>query len=390
MVRSSSIFSQILSFLPRQEFDALVAKHNGDFASKGFSCRDQFVAMSFCHLAQAKSLSEICNGLHGALGKLVHLGLDSAPKKSTLAYANEHRPWELYRDLFYAMLPWCRQFAPSKKFRFKNKLLSLDTTVVMLCLSLFPWANYTRIKGAIKLHLLLDHDGYLPSFALLTEGSVSDVRLAQLLALPKDSILVMDAGYNDYGMFARWIRQGVFFVTRMRTNTAYNVVESRVVPAGRNIISDEIIEFSHDKAWSDCPYQLRRVVVWDDVNERELVLLTNHLHFGASTISAIYKDRWQIELFFKAIKQSLRIKTFVGISVNAVHIQIWTALIAMLVLKVLQFRSRAGWSLSNLVAMLKWNLLTYRGLDEWLADPYSERGIAPVFVQLEFPFGQHP
>jgi len=390
MVRSASIFSQILSFFPRQEFDALVAKHNGDFASKGFSCWDQFVAMSFCHLAQAKSLSEICNGLRGALGKLVHLGIGSAPKKSTLAYANEHRPWELYRDLFFAMLPWCRQFAPGKKFKFKNKLLSLDATVISLCLSLFPWASYTRAKGAIKLHLLLDHDGYLPTFALVTEGCVADVRFAQLLTLPKDSILVMDMGYNDFSMFGRWTRRGVFFVTRMKSGTLYSVVESRPVPTGRNILSDEIILLSSHDARKDCPYQLRRVVVWDEINQKEIVLLTNHLRFGASTISAIYKDRWQIELFFKAIKQSLRIKTFVGTSANAVHIQIWTALIAMLILKVLQFRSRAGWSLSTLVAMLKWNLLTYLVLDEWLSNPYQDGPGGNESGQLAFHFGQHP
>jgi len=394
MIKCASIFSQLLSLFPRVEFENLVRKHNAEKWSKGFTCWTQFVSMLFCQLAQAKSLREICGGLKCCLGKLVHLGVKVAPNKSTLSYANKRRPWELYEDVFYKLLDKCRAFAPKKKFRFRNKLLSLDSSVVDLCLSLFPWAKFRRKKGAIKLHMLLDHDGYLPTYALITEGKVHDVKIAQTLKLPEESIVAMDRGYNDYKLFRRWTDEKVWFVTRMKKNAQYRVIKRRTIPKYRNIISDEIVKFTEYQAQKDCPHTLRRIIVWDKENERNIVLLTNHMNFGATTISAIYKDRWQIELFFKLIKQNLKIKTFVGTSENALKIQIWTALIAVLLIKFLKFRSKLGWSVSNLVALLRWNLFTYRDLWEWINNPYDTLPIAPIPDQLEFEYkfdsiGQH-
>lgn len=372
MVRHGSLFSQLLAVFNRNKFEELVMKHQAERYSKGFSSWDQFVAMMFCQLAQAKSLREISGGLACCLGKMKHLGMDKAPSKSTLSYANKNRPWQMYRDLFFETYDWCRSTTSVKhKFRFKNKLLSLDSTTISLCLSLFPWAKYRRTKGAAKLHLLLDHDGYLPSYAYLSNGKKHDVSVARKFPLASGSIVTMDRGYNDYSLFSFWIERGVYFVTRMKKNADYITEETRTVPQGRNILSDELILFAGYKAQSDCPHLLRRIEVWDAVNQKVIVLLTNHLEFGASTISAIYKDRWQIELFFKAIKQNLKIKTFVGTSENALYIQIWTALIAMLLIKYLQLKSKFGWSLSNLVAFLRWNLFTYRGLWEWLDKPFD-------------------
>ena len=392
MVRTASLFSQLLGLFPRLEFEQIVWRHRAERYAKGFRCWDQFVAMLFAQLAQAQSLREICGGLRCCLGKLVHLGVREAPKRSTLAYANEHRPWQLYAELFYALLGKVQGLSdrPGHKLRFRNKLLSLDSTVIELCLLLFPWAQFIRTKGAVKLHCLLDHQGYFPSYALVTLATQADVAVARLLKLARGSIVVFDRAYKDYALWARYCREGVFFVSRLVKGTVYRVVESRSVPQHRNILADEIIELiSKHAGRQGCSYRLRRVVVWLPEKQEELVLITNHLTFGASTIAAIYKERWQIELFFKALKQNLRIKSFVGTSENALHLQIWTALIAMLLLKWLQFRARFGWSLSNLVTLLRWNLMTYRDLWQWLDDPFQLPPQTPPVVQYGlFALGQ--
>jgi len=393
MVRYASLFSQLLALFSRQEFYRLVVKHRAERYSKGYNSWDHFTAMLFCQLAQAKSLREICGGLACCIGKLRHLGLKDAPKKSTLSYANAHRPWEMFRDLFYATLKTCKSAAPGKhKFRFKNKLLSLDSSTISLCLSLFPWAKFRRTKGAVKLHLLLDHDGYLPTYAYISNGKKHDVTIARKVPLALGSIVAMDRGYNDYKLFASWTENGIFFVTRLKENAGYEVVEEHTVPKNRNILADQFIRFTGFYAQKNCPHTLRRVVVWDKEKQRQIVLLTNHLRFGSTTISAIYKDRWQIELFFKALKQNLKVKTFVGTSENALYIQIWTALIAMLLIKYLQFKSKFGWSLSNLVAFLRWNLFTYRDLWEWIDNPFDVLPLVPEPVQYQPPLpglGQH-
>jgi IS4 transposase len=212
------------------------------------------------------------------------------------------------------------------------------------------------------LHLLLDHDGYLPSFAIITEGKVSDVKFAHLLQFDPGTIVIDDRGYNDYSLFGKWTAQRVYFVTQMKENALYEVVGEKKVPQNRNILKDELIELKGVKAIEKCPYPLLRIEVYNPEKDEILVFLTNHLTLGATTIAAIYKDRWQIELFFKTLKQNLKIKTFVGTSPNAVKIQIWTALIAMLILRFLQLRSKFNWSLSNLVVLLRMNLFTHRDL----------------------------
>jgi len=382
--RFSSIFGQILHLFPRREFFEAVEATRADRGAKGFSCWEQFVAMMFCQLGQANSLREICGGLASCFGKARHLGIQEAPKRSTLAYANEHRPWQLYEKLFYHLLGRCRQLEYGKrKFRFKNRLFSLDASLIPLCASLFDWAKYRRTKGAVKLHLLLDHEGYLPVFARITTGKIHEIRIARTLNFPAGSIVVVDRGYVDFDLFGSWNRGGVFFVTRQKGNAHYRIVEERAIPNNRNILSDQIIELEGFYSHRKYPVPLRRLEVWDAENEQVIVLLTNHLAFGATTIAAIYKDRWQIEIFFKTIKQNLKIKTFVGTSANALLIQIWTALIAILVLKYLKHRSQFRWSLSNLVAMLRYNLFTYRDLWVWLDAPYEPPPVIPLQEQME-------
>lgn len=371
MSASCSMFSQILKLVPRIDFERMVKQTNSEYASKGVSSWSQFVAMMFCQLGRAHSLREIEGGLKSCEGKLAHLGIE-APAKSSLSYANAHRPWELYQKLFYSVLNTVSSSVKApRKFRFKNKLVSVDSTTIDLCLSVFDWAKFRRTKGAVKLHLVLDHDGYLPCYALITEGSVHDVKVAWQIPFPAGTVVVDDRGYNDYRLFSYWSEAGVYFVTRMKDNARFEVVEQRAVPHHRGIVRDQIIRLTGMGAQDKCAHLLRRVeAVREDTGET-LVFLTNHYKLAASTVAAIYKDRWAVELFFKALKQNLKIKTFVGTSPNAVKTQIWTALIAMLLLRFLQLSSRFSWSLSNLVALLRMNLFTHRDLRAWLDAPFA-------------------
>jgi hypothetical protein len=376
---STSLFSQILQIVPRISFARLVRECGAERHAKGFSSWDQYVAMLFCQFAQAKSLREISDGLAVTCGKLSHLGLSTAPAKSTLSYANAHRPWQLYQKAFFHLRDFCRSESPGKKkkFRFKNKLASLDSTTIDLCLSLFPWADFRQTKGAVKLHLLLDHDGYLPDFAVITDGKAADVTTAYHFTLPTGSIVVVDRGYCDFELFFQWNNSGVFFVTRLKGNAAYEVVHNRPLPQRGNVLADQVVRFTGPVTKKKYPELLRRVVVWDEENQREIELLTNHHSFGATTIGRIYRDRWEIELFFKVLKQHLKIKTFVGTSPNALKTQIWTALIAVLLLKYLQFRSKCNLPLCRLVALLRLNLFSYRNLWDWLDDPFETPPVLP-------------
>lgn len=260
--------------------------------------------------------------------------------------------------------------------------MRLDATVIDLCLSLFPWAKFRQTKGAVKLHLLLDHDGYLPTFANMTEGKVHEVNVARTLSLPKGSIVAMDRGYFDFGLFEKWNSEGVFFVTRMKENIQYDVLDSFEIPAANAVLFDRTICPDNQKY----SHPLRLIVVWDAKNEREIELVTNNFQLSAATIAAIYKDRWEIELFFKCIKQNLKVKTFIGTSANALKVQIWTALIATLLLKMLQFKSKMEMALSRLVALLRLNLFSYRNLQDWLDDPFETPPEVPPY-QLQLPFG---
>jgi hypothetical protein len=386
MALTASLFSQILSLFNRGDFADIVRKHKAERHAKGFTCWDQFVAMLFCQVAQAKSLREICGGLQCCLGKLKHLGLNDAPGRSTLSYANKQRPWQVYQDLFYKLLGRCQEAAAHKsggkrKFRFKNKLYSMDATVIKLCLTMFPWADFRTTKGAVKLHMVLDHDGYLPVFADLTDGKVADVKVARTLQFPKGSIVAVDRGYYDFTLFGSWTADGVFFVTRLKEGTLYEVVSYGKPSDNPLVLADEIIRLTGKDAASKCPKPLRIVTIWDSVKGEELVFLTNNLKLAAATIADIYKERWQIEVFFKELKQNLKVKTFVGTTENALAVQIWTALIAMLVLKYLQLKSQINWSLSNLVAFLRWNLFTYRDLWDWIDRPFE----TPPEIPKSFP-----
>jgi hypothetical protein len=335
MKASCSMFSQILKLIPRNDFQSIVKATGAEHRSKGLSSWSQFVAMLFCQLGTAHSLREIEGGLKSCEGKLAHLGIQ-APARSSLSYANAHRPWQLFEQVFHGLFGIVSAKAlGKKKFRFKNKLVSLDSTVIDLCLSMYDWAKFRRTKGAVKLHLVLDHDGYLPCFGLITDGKVHDVKAAHQMTFSPGTVVVDDRGYNDYGLFAKWTQAGVYFVTRMKSNALDEVVAEHEPPQNRGILKDQTIRLTAAAAKDKCPHLLRRIeAVRSDTGET-LVFLTNHPKLGASTVAAIYKDRWQIELFFKALT------------------------------------SRFGWRLSNLVALLRMNLFTHRDLMHWLNEPFA-------------------
>ncbi len=387
MKRFCSIMNQLLQIFSRNEFEEEVRKTKAERHARGFASWDQFVAMLFCQLADAQSLREITGGLASCEGRLEQLGIITPPKRSTLGYANQHRPWELFQNVFYRTLERCRAELGNKtKFRFKNPLLSIDSSVVTLCTTIFPWASWSRQKGAVKLHLTLNHAGYLPEALVITTGTYSELTVARRCQYTKGTILVMDRGFLDFAWYRRLDQGGVFFVTRIKKDTRYEVVEQRQATAGKKIVSDELIRLTSRKSRKRYPETLRLVTLETDGGER-LQFLTNHMTLSDATIADIYKDRWQIEVFFKLIKQNLRIKSFIGSSANAVWTQIWTAMIAMLLIKFLQLKSKAAWSFSNLTYFLRMNLLVYRDLWDWLSDPFTAPPPPPVPEQMDLTWG---
>jgi putative transposase len=291
--------------------------------------------------------------------------------RSSLARTNEKQPWTLYEALFFKLLSRCQQHAPGHGFRFKNKLFSLDASTIDVCLSMFPWARFRQAKGAIKLHVGLDHAGMLPTFVSITDGKTHDVTAGRALSLPSGSIVAFDRGYTDYAWYSQLNDRGVFFVTRQKRNARYRVIERRKIKTGQNLTCDQTIELTSAKG-KTCPIPLRRVGYRDPETGKKYVFLTNNFKLAAVTIAAIYKSRWQIELFFKWIKQNLKIKTFLGTSKNAVMTQIWIAMCVYLLLAYLKFVSRSGRSLQQILRLLQLNLFDRRSLLELIDDSPPE------------------
>lgn len=384
-----TLFGQIIQKLDRYSFKNIVAKYQSDKHSKGINSWTHMVSMVFCHLANANSLREISNGIRSATGNLNHLGIAKGPSKSSLSYINKHRDWRIFRDYYFALFSTLSKEVSFQRIKFKGKvkkIFILDATVISLCLSVFDWAKYRQTKGAIKLHMLLDYDGCLPVYMHMSEGNVSDVTVAQKLKLPKDSLVIMDRAYLDFTMLYNWYENNVNFVIRLKTNIKYKRIIERPLPddTPQHILIDELILLDPHNSGVKYPKKLRRVVVWSDEHKNSIEILTNQLTWTAETISELYKERWQIETFFKTIKQLMRIKTFVGTSPNAVLIQIWTALISILILKYLKQMAKYNWSLSNLLALLKMNLFVKSNLQYWLDMPFETLDKPPRSDQMGF------
>lgn len=383
LVAVASCFAQILALIDRADFARAVRPHAAERAAKGFGCWDHVGAMLFGQMGSAHSLRELCGGLATALGKLGHLGVQRPPTRATLADANAHRPWQLYETLFYQVLTRCQAVGAltRRRFRFKRPLRTLGTTLIELCAAVFDGARCVRTKGAIKLHLQLAPQGWLPCWALVPAGDVNDVRVAQQLTFAPGTIGAIDRGYRDYALYHRWTVAEVGFVTRPRTNMLSEVLAQRPGPSRGCVLADEVIRRTGLHATDRCPVPLRQVTIWDDTQQRSLTFLTNLMHLAASTIAAIYTERWQIELLFQAVTQHRKIKTFVGTRETAVQVHSWIALIAMLLLKFLQGKSTWPGSLAHLAALLRFTLLPYRDLGAWLNAPFRHPVSTPTPLQ---------
>jgi hypothetical protein len=364
MAHCNTIFHQMLKLIPRHHFAKLEADHGTGRKARSFSRWSQLVHLLSMQLTARASLRDGVASLKARLKSLYHLGVKPVAR-STFADANSQRPASFFEALFALMYRRCQPVAPKHKFRFKNKLFSLDATVVSLCLSLFPWARFRRTKGGIKLHTLLDHDGYLPAFMAISEAREHEVQRARSLSLPKGSIVVEDMGYTDYDRYAQLTAEKIFFVTRQKCNARYETLERRKVNKKQGLLSDQTIRL---KA-RECPLPLRRIAYRDAATGRRYVFLTNHFRLAAKTIADIYKERWQIEIFFRFIKQNLKIKAFIGNSENAVMSQIYAALIVYLLLCYTKFLCNLSVTLQNFMRILQLNLFQTCALQELFEPP---------------------
>lgn len=372
MTTKVTLFAQIIGRLNRKMFNNLVKEKRTDKYQKGFNSWTHLVSMLFCQFAKSQSVRDISNGLRSATGNLNHLGVETAPSKSNLSYQNKRRDWTVFRDYYYKLYSYLGQQAKFKqvRFRIKSKIFLLDSSTISLCLSLFDWAKYKTAKGAVKLHTVLDYDGNLPVYVNITDGKTADNKGAYDIPLVKNSVIVADRFYNDFKLLSIWDSNKVFFVVRHKDNLKYTTVKELDLPENRHshILKDEIIELEN----KGYPKRLRRVAIWNEEKQFVVELITNNMTWKANTISELYKSRWQIEIFFREIKQLLHIKSFIGTSENAVMIQIWTALITILVLKALKAMAEYGWHLSNLVAFIRLNLFVKIDLQYWLDKPFKE------------------
>lgn len=372
----TTLFSQTLSLIPRHVFQKLQNRHKTGRSSRKFGFKEQFTVMAFIQLAARRSMRDGLRCLEALRNRLYHWGLKNVAR-STFADANNSRPADFFRDLFAEMSNLCAVQAPKHSFRFKTKLFSLDATTIKLCLSLFPWASFRQGKAGIKMHTLLDHDGSIPAFVAITEARTHESRIAQALELPRGSIVVFDKGYNNYHWFRALGAKGVFLVTRLKRNAVYKLLERRPVNRQTGVTSDHIIEVtSRGKS-----LRLRRIGYRDPATGKHYEFLTNHFRLSAQTIADIYKARWQIEIFFREIKQNLRIKSFVGYSENAVLIQIYTALTVYLLLAYQKFLSRISLSVQKLFQLLQLNLLGKESLEE-LLNPRRQKKENPCYLSM--------
>jgi len=371
-----TLFSQIISKLDRIKFNKLVKEKQTDKHEKGYNSWTHLVAMLFCQFAKSQSVRDISNGLRSATGNLNHLGIQRAPSKSTISYQNKNRNWELFKEYYYQLLGSLGQQAGFKqvKFKIKSKIFLLDSTTISLCLSLFDWAKYKTAKGAVKMHTLLDFDGNLPAYINITDGKTADNKGAYDIPLLKGSVIVADRFYNDFPLLNIWDSNKVFFVIRHKENLQFTSVKENELPENRHehILKDEIIELSNDSSKAKYSKHLRRVSIWDQENQQVIELITNQMKWTANTIGELYRSRWQVEIFFRDIKQLLHIKSFIGTSENAVMIQIWTALITILVLKALKAMAKFNWHLSNLIAFIRLNIFVKIDLETWLNRPFED------------------
>ena len=376
-----SLFAQIMGLIDRGMFSSLVHKRSSDKHSKGISTWTHFVAMLFMQLADATSLRDISNGLRSATGNLNHLGVSQSPSRSSLSYLNKNRSYQVFQDLYFELLALVEPSLQRRRRyarKIKRKVFIMDSSIIPLSLSLFNWAHFRTHKGAIKLHAVLDYDTGLPNYAIISDGKTHDVNPAKDLDFPARSVLVVDRAYVDYKWLSDLDSNQVTFVTRLKSNADIEQVEQFLTDQKhQHILSDEDIRLTGFYSSKHYPDYLRVVRVFDQENQRVLHLLTNQRSWTADTVSQLYQARWDVERFFKHIKQHFRVKTFVGTSANAVRIQMWCSMIAMLLISYLKRKARYKWNLSNLITFLRINLFVKIELWRWVDKPVLEKVNSP-------------
>ena len=381
MAHNNTVFSQLLKLVSRHEFESLAKQHHAGRSFRSASRWSQFVVMMMAQLSGRNSLRDIVENVSAQSHRLYHLG-SAKLSRSNLSRINNDKPYQLYESLFGKLLVRCQSIAPGHRFRFKNSLYALDASTIDLCLEMFPWADFRSTKGAVKLHVGLNHAGCLPEFVSITEGKSHDVTVGRTLQFPKGSIVAVDKGYNDYAWYNQLNDKKIFFVTRLKANAKYRITSRRPVLKSKGLISDQTIEFTGTQTMKKCPVQLRRIGYQDSETGKLYVFLTNNFKLSAKTIADIYKSRWQVELFFKWIKQNLKIKSFVGTSKNAVMTQIWIAMCVYLLLAFLKFQSGLHKSMQQILRVLQLNLFEKRDLMALLRG-VSDKAKPPNIHQMD-------
>jgi hypothetical protein len=368
MSHYNTLLNQLLTHVPRHHLRNLVKTYGTDDYVKKFDTWSQFVTLTYAQAGGKTSLRDIQNAMAVQTPKFYHLGMTGDVRRSTLSDANANRDWRVFEGTFYKLLDRCRSIAPRHKFKFRNPLFSFDSTVVDLCLEMYPWAKYRRTKGALKIHCQIDYAGNIPSFLVVTEGKRSDISVAwDAFAFKPDSINCFDRGYVDYALYRRIHEAQAFFVTRIKSTMAYAVVGQHEVPKNKAILSDETIRLTHYPDFLLPPPPLRLIRYYDAQANKIYEYLTNNLALAADTIAKIYQARWQIETFFKWIKQNLKIKTFLGTSKNAVLTQIWIAMCYYLLLAYIKYTSKYAHSLFYLHRLVQETLMDRISLIDLLA-----------------------
>jgi len=372
----NTVYSQILRMVPRHEFATAAHKHDGHRRKDAMSRWTQFIAMSTAQLTGRSNLRDIESALASQKHLRYHLGSGTV-KRTTLSRANQTLDSKFYEGLFAKLYARCNGHSPQHQFRFKRKLFSLDASLLDVSMKVFPNAEYNRMKAAYKLHIGLDHDGLIPAFAAVTVGKTGDQTQAKLMQFPKGSVLVFDKGYADYSWHNQLTDQGIFWVTRIRGNAKYRVIKRCKVNRSQGVTSDQIIEYTSIRSSKNNLRAVRRVGFRDPETGKHYAFITNHFDWSAKTIADIYKQRWQVELFFKWVKQNLKIKAFLGNTDNAVMTQVFVALCVYLILAYLKFQAKISQSLQQMSRLIHLNLFAKRDLIQLFKPPPEAISASP-------------
>ena len=382
----STVLNQLLQFLPQTEFEKAINAFKSDRYVKYFKTKTLFVVHLYAQVRKKDSLRDIECGLEQHKSKWYHVGIEKI-KRSTISEANNRVPYQVYETLFYAMLNKCHNITQNTKFKFKNPLYALDSSIIDLCLSVFDWAKFRRSKGGIKLHSLFDLKTQIPVFNVITSAKESDVMVAKQESFPliPDSIITFDRAYVDFKLFQAYEDANVFFVTRSKENLRFKLLGQQDIPKKKGLQFDQIVQINDPKQRQKYPGKLRLIGYYDHDRNKTYIFITNNFKLAAITIAEIYKARWQIELFFKWIKQNLKIKRFLGRSENAVKVQVLVAMIAYLLLRLTQITSHSKLSLQQIARKVSLNLTSRRSLLELFNDPPGRKSAELFQNQESFP-----